>query len=394
MNGIVDRRAARVGGSTRPLGTNPSAERWRVTGKPRREGGLTHWYGVENATHQIVRGVVVANGPQPGDAERAEGAAQRLWGVDHRSVPKPVAVGKNPAGELVVVYAADRSPSLVSLLTEGAMNPARVVALGVQLFDALAAAHGAGLAHGALTADQLRVAGQSASELLVVEGLGIRALAHTHTTTLAADISADLYAAGQILHQMLLGELAADFRRTVTYGLPAVGQPAPEPCAPKADPLQDFPYAGPLVDLIRACLDARASARPESARYCRDLLGQIADPWEAARPRRARPDDLAVGDYAVGASAPGPGPVSRRLTRVRPVTAPFEPPPAVLATEGLVVGALAESNERLWATVVAAVLAVIAILLVALPDRPAQAETRGAALSDLPTLDQPTMDGH
>lgn len=253
---------------------------------------------------------------------RMAGAAARL---SHPAIPAILASGEL-AGTAFVATAPADGPTLATRLADGPLEWEDTVATLDRMLDALAAAHRAGVIHGALGADTVLHAGPAA----VVAGFGRAAL-----TAAAVDRRDDLAAAVGLTARLLAGH---DQRPGVSALLATL----------RDDGAGAFPDAGALLRAVSALNGASVSsagAAPARARRWPLLLGGVAVlgglaaaavlnrpapplPPPVAMAKDALPEPAAEPPASSPTSSPAPAP---SLPPVPPPAASRQPPVAAVA---------------------------------------------------------------
>jgi len=232
---------------------------------------------------------------------RMAGAAARL---SHPAIPAILASGELSGTAFVAMAPAD-GPTLAARLADGPLAWEDTVATLSRVLDALAAAHRAGVIHGALGADTVLRAGPAA----VISGFGRAAL-----TATAVDRRDDLTAAVGLIERLL----AAHDRQPGVSALLATL---------RTDGADAFPSADALLRAVDALKGAHvASAGSEPVRVRRwplwlggiALLGGVAAVAFLHRPVPSLPPPAAIAEDKAAEPALQP-PV--------PSTAPLPAPP-------------------------------------------------------------------
>lgn len=240
---------------------------------------------------------------------RMAGAAARL---SHPAIPAILASGEL-AGTAFVATAPADGPTLATRLADGPLEWEDTVATLGRVLDALAAAHRAGVIHGALGADTVLRAGPAA----VVAGFGRAAL-----TAAAVDRRDDLAAAVGLAERLLARH---DQRPGVSALLATL----------RDDGAAAFPDAGALLRAVSALNEASvasAGLAPARARRWPLLLGGVAvlGGLSAAavlnRPAPPLPPPEAMVEDALPDSEPASEPPASSPVPVPPL--PPAPPPA------------------------------------------------------------------
>jgi len=239
---------------------------------------------------KLLRGDMAA---QPMVRERFEAEARSAARLVHPHVVAVFDSGED-AGTLFLVMERLVGRTLADAIEDGPMDPGAVRELGVQILDALAAAHAAGLIHRDIKPANVLSAGQGswkvgdfgiaksvevADPALTSTGLIIGTPAYLAPERLAggqATAGGDLYAVGVVLYEALTGRRSRDLAPPMSpYGQPLPPLDGLRPGLPpdlvaavtKAmdpDPAARFGSAHEMA----ACLEARAldSAAPPAAR--------------------------------------------------------------------------------------------------------------------------------
>ncbi|MFO0751190.1 MAG: serine/threonine-protein kinase [Myxococcota bacterium] len=279
------------------LGSAPAAPvdelgRWRTGALIAQEGGLAMWGGVETASGRALRIAVIALPPNVELAEiaRVQRAAKVLEQLAHPRIARTITTGIDPRGDLVVVMEHVPGPTLGEALRSGGFGAARTARLGIQLFEALDAAHSVGVMHHDLTPERVRLVTDADGEHVVVEDVGLADLmrlqvgagpepdptqlrpgtaryrAPEQARDRAVTRHADLYAVGAILYEMLTGRPVFSERTSADYLVAHLVK------LPERPTLDGQPLEGPLVELILRCLEKKPWNRPDGAAAARDTL--------------------------------------------------------------------------------------------------------------------------
>ena len=272
---------------------------------------------------------------------RMQRSAHKLEEIKHPNIAVVLSSGTTDRGDLAIVSEHIEGPTLAELLRGGELGPDRALALGIGLFQALEAAHAAGVAHHDLSPERIRMApgrvvvcdfgladilrtpkagapwGSGEGDVpLLSQGLPYRAPEQARDRTVTKQ--ADIYAVGAILYEALTGRPLFIEKSSADY---LIAHMLKAPTAPA--PRNDIVFDG-LAELIMKCLEKKPWNRPENATVARETLEDL----------RNRSVD------AMAQSAGRPVPGSRRVAR--PVLAevveaiPVPPPMNLVATEAVV----------------------------------------------------------
>ncbi|MDR0788251.1 MAG: serine/threonine protein kinase [Gemmatimonadota bacterium] len=209
--------------------------------------------------------------------------------------------------------------SVAGILAGGALfPPERSISIGLQIADALVAAHAAGIFHRCLSPRDVVVARRPEGDQLQVTGFGIAGALLGGTDGAARGVAADIldfqspeqlmgsaddargdvYGLGCILFQMLTGQRvfdslngSLDFGRRMTEDAPRVRSLEP-----------DVPVF--LDELVATALSRDPSTRFQSALLIREALGRAAD--QLAGRGASAPESAAEGVVETRAADPAP----------------------------------------------------------------------------------------
>lgn len=290
------------------------AERYRLESGAR-ELSPGVWVAHDTALPRDVAIVEVPEVPDLGEAARAswcEQVLQGMHGADRFRHPNAVStLGTGTLdGSPVVVTDLPDGPTLEEVVErDGALAPHRVSDLGLELASVLAAAHAAGLIHGAVAPTTV-VLGPGGARLrhfgvagalddLAAVGPGT-ALAGTAPFAApdrppGGSAAADMWSLGVLLRYALEGRV------------PDLAAPAP-------------PIAGALGDAVERLLSPHAVDRPSAVEARDDLAAAPPEPGGAEHPRRRR-------RRRGHEPAPDPRPATDRTTQ--PSTGRAAEPPEV-----------------------------------------------------------------
>jgi serine/threonine protein kinase len=246
-------------------------------------GGLGEVFRARDTRHGRTVAIKRLPGRLTADSVRLDAlrqTAERLSAVSHPGIAMLYECSSDDRqGFLAQEFVAGQW--LPQLLAGRPVNPRRAVELAIEMADALAALHAAGLVHGDLRPETVAVTqkghvklldaglasftGGGALRLSASRRLGslapdtlpvVRSLAPEEALGEGIDARADLFALGLVLYEMLTGQPAFD-RPTADQALLAVLQATPAP------PSVRQPTVTPVLDR----LVARALAKPLDRRY-------------------------------------------------------------------------------------------------------------------------------
>jgi serine/threonine protein kinase len=198
--------------------------------------------------------------------------ARRAVALSHPNIAAIYEVGDDGAALFLASEFVAGQP--LSTLTAGhAMNARRAIDYGTQIADALAEAHAAGMADGALTPDRIVITARGNAKIL---DFGFAAW----TTAAKGDEEKDLWAFGLILYQMLTGRQ------------PRAGWPAPPPSSVNRNvPRELDAVLGRLLSMNKAERYETAATASAELRACGavlDVRAGEAEPPTLVRPRSTR----------------------------------------------------------------------------------------------------------
>jgi len=271
--------------------------------------------------------VMTATEPDPEEVERFTREATVAAGLQHPGITVVFDAGEQD-GRLFLVTELLSGRDLAKVLRErpGGLPLADVADLGTQLADALAAAHARGIIHRDLKPANLYL--QTDGRLKICDfGLARDLTSATHLTQAGTifgtpaymapeqwDVapsspSADLYAVGCILHQLVTGKVP--FKGESMLALMA--QHLTKTAVPLSEQRPDVPAA--LSDLVAALLAKKPADRPASAGVVHDVLASLREgPVPAA---------MLTGVQVI---PPPPGPTAPVASRVILPSAPSPRP--------------------------------------------------------------------
>jgi serine/threonine-protein kinase len=249
-------------------------------------------------------------------SERFRREAKNAASLAHPNIIEVHDHGETPDGGLFMVMELLRGRPLADLIATGPMSPADVCAYGLQMATGLARAHDFNVLHRDLKPDNIFICdgppGKRGTAKLLDFGIGRslgdsrltnqgevfgtpQYMAPERLTNIDAGASADLYALGCILFEMVTGRPPFEASEITGYFIKHMQEPPPRP----SSLAPGCPRR--LEELILALLEKKPEERPVDAHVLTHLLQELA-------PR----DD-----------APGPAPIH---VPSRPQVAPTLPP--------------------------------------------------------------------
>jgi serine/threonine-protein kinase len=227
--------------------------------------------------------------------------AERASQLDHPNVVKVVDFGQTQHGLLYIVMDYVEGPSLVTLIDDGAMAPARVVMLARAVCEGLVYAHTAGIVHRDLKPENILVTPgpdgpvprlvdfglalsiDQSDARLTESGMTMGTPAFAAPEQLAGkpiDHRADLYALGMTMFEMLTGglqpfegQLMEVVSARTTRDAPRLSQRVPKLGVPRG-----------LEDVVARLTRRRPDDRYASARQVIEALDELRIGPEARRP--------------------------------------------------------------------------------------------------------------
>jgi len=252
----------------------------------------------------------------------------------HPNIVHVLEHGVDEDGTLFIAEELVTGPTLAEALARsGPFEPARVVAIGRELFDALTEAHAHGVLHRSLGLDNVAlVARAGGGETIKVGDFGLvqvladdaagafvyppaltnawQTMAPEQARGRGVSGHADLYSAGALMYALLAGRPV--FSATSPSDLLVAHSVRLPPPIERDGRI----VAGPLVDLIMRCLDKKPWNRPDGAQKALDMLEQCrVQPVVALAP--------ATAEFA----APAAGTRAATRPNKRPSTNPYAPSP-------------------------------------------------------------------
>jgi predicted ATPase/serine/threonine protein kinase len=239
----------------------------------------------------------------PGRVARLEREARAASALNHPHIVTVYDLGADGGHHFIVMELLDGS-SVRTLLQGGALSTERVLAIGAQVADALAAAHDKGILHRDLKPENVAVTADGRAKILDFglarfEGTDERGVAPTGTLLTeagavmgtvaymspeqaqgrAVDFRTDQFSLGVMLYEMASGRRPFD-HPTAAETIAAILRDVPPP-------LTDVPQ--PLLWLIERCLAKNPAERYGSSRELARSLGALRGELEARRGRWSSP---------------------------------------------------------------------------------------------------------
>jgi serine/threonine protein kinase/tetratricopeptide (TPR) repeat protein len=273
------------------------------------DGGMgSVWLADDTRLHRAValKTLRAARGADTAGRERLMKEARAAAALNHPHIATVYDV-LDIDGEITIVFEYVEGRTLAAALAEGAMAPARVIAIGRQLAKAVAVAHAHGVVHRDLKPgnvmigadDQIKVLDFGIARLLAVgqtvtqsgdtaSGLGFMGTpayaAPEQMVSSAVDERADLYALGVMLFEMASGRRPFPGQEVVALAAAKLAGPAPALSAIGVD------VPAPLDALVAALLQRNPADRPASASAVLAVLRTLSgEPSTSSLPRARRP---------------------------------------------------------------------------------------------------------
>lgn len=259
-------------------------------------GGLGEVFRARDTVHGrtvLLKRVAAGLTADPVRAAALRETANRVARVSHPGVAALYELGAHD-GELYLAQEFVPGQRLTELLAGQALHPRRSTEIAIELADALAAVHAAGLVHGDLRPDNVIVTPKGHAKLLdtgltaFTAGGALRASAGSRLGTLPSGASstlqylapeqalgqggderADLFALGAILHEMLTGR-PAFARPSADDIILAVLQAAP-PAPSEGNPLVPAALDRIVARAIAKSLDRRYRSAEELSADLREV---------------------------------------------------------------------------------------------------------------------------
>jgi len=230
----------------------------------------------------------------PDARERLRAEARIISALDHPHIATIFEIDRTARGDLFVVMGYYAGDTLRTRLAAGAMPVEEALRVAVQVADALAAAHAKGIVHRDVKPENVILTTSGARLLdfgIAVTVAGTEEAAPAGTVAYmspeqshgaSAAPSADLWALGVVLYEMLAGRRPFDGQRSdVLLDVIRHGEPPPLRALRPELPLD-------LVQLVEECLEKDPARRPHGADVVRRRLLALGQ-------RRRRPAGVLAG---------------------------------------------------------------------------------------------------
>jgi len=261
-------------------------------------GGMGEIYRArdQRLRREVAIKVLQAESVDPVAADRLLREARTASALNHPHICAIYDVGETHGRPFVVMELLDGS-TLRNYLVEQRIDTATAVTIGIQIAEALEAAHGKGVVHRDIKPSNVVVSRTGhvkvldfglAKQIVALAADETRSNDHlTHGVTFgtpqymppevwqgrAADVRSDIWALGIVLYEMLVGRVPFDRSNTVETAAAIIQEPLPalplgisssvraiiERCLAK-DPDARYQRAGDVGDALRAARETTASA--------------------------------------------------------------------------------------------------------------------------------------
>lgn len=245
-------------------------------------------------------------------AERFRDEAQYAAKLGSPHIVPVYDYGEDDGLAYLVMELAEGKTVAQLVAASGALDPAFVTSIVIQVADALAVAHAWGIVHRDVKPSNIVVSDDGHAKLMdfgiarAIEGISRTRSGEMLGTPqyLSPDQArgdpptpaSDLYSLGVVAHEMLTGKKPFDRSTAVSTALAHLTDPPP--------PLPDT-VGAPLSDIVMQCLSKRAHDRPASARAVADALRSTpAPPVPAAASAGTPPSALTPTTVTVASRPP------------------------------------------------------------------------------------------
>ncbi|MCY1061515.1 serine/threonine-protein kinase [Nannocystis sp. SCPEA4] len=261
------------------------------------EGGMGAVFTAEQINLHTLVAVKMIHASYTGNAEISERFRREAMAtakIDHPNVTRAIDFGALPGGGAYLVTQLVRGPTLTDTIAQGKLPWRRACDIGLQIADALVAAHGAGIIHRDLKPDNILLERREDLSVVKVLDFGLARVADANPgmaplTRLGTvmgtpgymapeqgageptDERTDLYALGVILWECLTGRELWDGGELSDILIRQLSQPPPSLATQIPDLPPDFDR------LICKLLAREAQDRPQTAREVRDALRVLAN---------------------------------------------------------------------------------------------------------------------